>query len=136
MLNIYNYYTDPKKLPAPGGDIVKEWKQERDEKMSFFMNDLWELQDDYDVQIAHTDKPNCESWFTVRWGRDRRESFYIPAETFIAWVVSYSGQHETIYSDPHDIINMLADEMSHDGAFRQDDDEDDYEIDYGDDDDD
>lgn len=124
MLNVYNYYAQPKSLSSPSEHIVKEWKKERDEKMPKFQNDLWELQDDWEVNIGQNEKPNGDHWYTVRWGRDGRVTFYIPAESFVAREVDYAGKVIATYSDPDDIVNMLADELRLDGAYRQDDDDD------------
>lgn len=138
MLNLYNYYTAPKKLPAPGEQVVQEWVAERKEKMPKFLNDLWELQDDYAVDIGGNDKPNGDSWYYAKWGRDGRTTFYIPAESFTVHEVDYTGRTTVVYSDPHDIINAIADELRMNGAYRDDDDdyeEDEYEDHYDDDDD-
>jgi hypothetical protein len=130
MLNVYNYYISPKSLPAPGEKVVQEWVAERNKEMPKFLNDLWYLQSDYDVGIGHNEKPNGDSWFSAKWGRDGIITFYIPAESFTAHEVDNTNQSISIYADPHDIINILADELRLDGAYREDDEDDAYEDDY------
>lgn len=135
MLNVYNYHTDPKSLKAPSDATVRQFKDERDEQMKHFTNDLYELQDDYDVRIASSTKPDGDIWYSASWvGRHRASrgkiSFYIPANQFTVCILDETGQTVETLPDPHEMINLLADELNQDGAHAgYDEEEDDYEED-------
>ena len=129
MLNIYNFYTDPKSLKAPGEQTVQQWAEERKEALKHLTTDLYELQNDYNVELASNTKPNGEVWWSARWGRDGRIEFYIPSNALVVYEVDRTGNIIDTHMDVHNIVNTLADALHVDGAFTNYDDEDDYEYD-------
>ncbi len=131
MLNVYNYYLASKSLPAPGEKVVQQWVAKRTEEMPGFLKEFWKLQDDYKVDMNHNDKPNGDSWFSAKWGRDEKITFYIPAQSFAAYDVDNIGNIIDIYPDPYYMLDEISDSLSIDGAYGDDDYEDDeYEDDY------
>jgi hypothetical protein len=133
MLNVYNYHNEPKSLIAPPEQMVKQWAEDRKEELKHLTNDLYALQDDYNVGLASNTKPNGEIWWAAKWGRDSTIEFYIPPDMLVVHEVDRAGNITTTHTDIHDIVNTIADALHIDGAFNRDDEYDDeYEEEYED----